>query len=97
MRESNLQKKCLKWLESRKDICVANIHGGGWTAKGFPDLIACIKGHYVAFELKVGENDMQDDQKVWRNRILRAGGYHFCPRSLEEFIKDVNEVEHDQN
>lgn len=94
MKESSLQTEALKWLknEHKNDIAVANIHGGGWTAKGFPDLICCIKGKYVAFELKVGENDMQPDQRIWKSRILRAGGLHFCPRSLEEFKKDVEEI-----
>lgn len=94
MRESSLQQKCLDWLGVHQpDVLPANIHGGGWSIKGFPDLLCCIKGRYVAFELKVGENDMQSDQRIWRKRILKAGGLHFCPRTVEEFAEIVNQIE----
>jgi len=87
VRENKLQSDCLKWLEEHHpyDVLPANIHGGGWTNKGFPDVICCIKGKYVAFELKVGENQMDGAQRLWRKRILRSGGQHHCPRTLEAF------------
>ena len=94
MRESKLQAKCLEWLGEHhpRDVLPANIHGGGWSAKGFPDIICCIRGHFVAFELKVGDNQMDAAQRIWRTRILTAGGRHFCPRSLNEFIQAVESV-----
>lgn len=93
MRESKLQTKCLRWVQAtHPDILVANIHGGGWSAKGFPDIICCICGKFVAFELKVDDNDMQPDQRIWRKRILTAGGLHFCPRTLTEFANIIDEI-----
>jgi hypothetical protein len=91
MRENSLQSKCLSWLGEHHpdDVLPANVHGGGWSIKGFPDVLCCIKGRYVAFELKVGENEMDAAQRIWRNRILKAGGSHYCPRSLEAFIEAV--------
>lgn len=91
MRENKLQTDCLKWLGERHpyDVLPANIHGGGWTEKGFPDVICCIRGKYVAFELKVGENQMDGAQRLWRKWILRAGGQHYCPRTLAEFQEIV--------
>lgn len=91
MRESSLQTKCIDYLKSC-GIYFINIHGGGWGAKGAPDLIACIDGRFVAFELKVGMNDMQPDQRIHRQRILKNQGRHYCPRTLEEFISIVEEV-----
>jgi hypothetical protein len=91
MRESKLQKKCIDYLQSQ-GIYYINIYGSGRTAKGAPDLIACINGKFVAFEFKVGDNDMQPDQRIHKRRILKSGGRHFCPRSLEEFISNVQEV-----
>ena len=87
-RESNLQKKCIDYLKSKK-IYHINQFGNGWSAKGAPDLTACIKGRFVAFELKVGYNDLQEDQKIHRLRIERSGGLHFAPYTLEEFIEVV--------
>jgi hypothetical protein len=91
MRETKLQKKCIDYLQSQ-GIYYINIYGSGRTAKGAPDLIACINSKFVAFEFKVGDNDMQPDQRIHKRRILKSGGRHFCPRSLEEFISNVQEV-----
>lgn len=88
--EKNLQNKCIKYLKD-KGIYHLNIHGGGWGAKGAPDLIACINGRFIAFELKVGSNDMQDDQIIHKRRIERSGGNHHTPYTLDEFIKIVED------
>ena len=94
MREASLQSQCLKWLGEHHptDVLPANIHGGGWTEKGFPDVVCCIRGRYVAFELKVGDNQMSSAQRIWKTRILRAGGLHYCPRTLGEFITIVERI-----
>lgn len=84
--EKNLQDKCIEYLKAKK-IYHINIHGGGWGAKGAPDLIACVNGRFIAFELKVGSNDMQADQIIHKRRIERSGGKHYTPYTLDEFIK----------
>ncbi len=89
--ESKLQQQCIKYLKSKK-IYYINIHGGGWGAKGSPDLIACINGRFVAFELKVGNNTMSAIQRLHKERIATNEGLHFCPRSLEEFIKIIERM-----
>jgi Holliday junction resolvase len=90
-KESQLQSNCIKYLKE-KDIYHVNVHGSGWTGKGTPDLLICHKGKFVAVELKVGNNDLQADQIVRRNRILKSGGQYCCPKSLEEFIKFMEEL-----
>ena len=92
MRESKLQQECIKYLKSKR-IYHINLHGGGWSAKGAPDLIACINGRFVAFELKIENNDMQPDQKIHMKRIEANGGLHYCPRSVDEFIKIIKELQ----
>lgn len=86
--EKKLQDKAIDYLESR-GIYNLNLFGDGWSGKGKPDLIVCINGRFVAFELKVGENDLSDAQKLHRLWIKRSGGLHFSPYTLEEFIKIV--------
>lgn len=94
MRESNLQTKCIKYLKS-KGIYFINKYGDGRSAKGAPDLYCCIKGRFVVFELKVGVNDMQDDQKIHKIRVERSGGLHYSPYTLDEFIKIVEGLLHE--
>lgn len=90
-RESQLQTKCIQHLK-KLHIYYINIYGAGRCSKGAPDVIACIDGKFVAFEFKVGSNQMQADQVINQKRILENGGIHYTPRSLEEFIKNVEEV-----
>lgn len=94
MREKKLQNDCLNYLKS-KGIYNLNIFGSGYSGKGAPDIIACINGLFVAFELKVGKNQMQADQKIHRLRIKRSGGLHYSPRALSEFISIVEELIHE--
>lgn len=92
--EKRLQDKAIRYLKDR-GIYHLNLYGDGWSGKGKPDIIACINGKFVAFELKVGSNDMQDDQKIHKLRIERSGGLHFSPYNLEEFIKIVEELKNE--
>lgn len=89
--EKKLQDQCITYLKAQ-GIYYINVYGSGRTAKGAPDLITCIEGHFVAFELKVGTNDMQADQVIHKTRIERARGLHFTPRTLCEFISIINDI-----
>lgn len=89
--EKRLQDSCIKYLKE-KGIYHVNKFGDGYSAKGCPDLLTCINGRFVAFELKVGDNDMQDDQKIHKIRIERSGGLHYSPYTLEEFINIIKEL-----
>lgn len=89
--EAKLQDKCIKYLKEN-GIYYINKFGDGRTAKGCPDLIICLNGRFVACELKVGNNDMQDDQKIHKLRIERSGGLHFAPYSIDEFVRIMEEL-----
>ena len=89
--ETELQDKAIRYLKGR-GIYYLNLYGDGRSGKGKPDLIACIKGKFVAFELKVGANNLQDDQTIHRIRIKRSGGLHFSTYTLEEFINIVEDL-----
>lgn len=90
--EKKLQDKAIRYLKGR-GIYYLNLYGDGMSGKGKPDLIVCIGGRFVAFELKVGANNMQDDQKIHKLRIERSGGLHFSPYTIEEFIKIMEGLE----
>lgn len=92
--EKKLQDKVIRYLKGR-GIYYLNLYGDGMSGKGKPDLIACLNGRFVAFELKVGENDLQDDQKIHRVRIRRSGGLHYSPYTLSEFINIVEGLLHE--
>lgn len=89
--EKKLQDNAIRFLRER-GIYYLNLYGDGMSGKGKPDIIACINGKFVAFELKVGENDLQDDQKIHRLRIRRSNGLHFSPYTITEFISIVERL-----
>lgn len=89
--EKKLQDKVVRYLRDR-GIYYLNLYGDGRSGKGKPDIIACIKGKFVALELKVGDNDMQADQVIHKRRIERSGGLHYTPYSLNEVIKIVEDL-----
>lgn len=89
--EKKLQDKAIRYLRDR-GIYYLNLYGDGRSGKGKPDIIACINGRFTSFELKVGSNDMQDDQKLHKLRIERSGGLHYTPYTLEEFISIVEDL-----
>jgi penicillin-binding protein-related factor A (putative recombinase) len=90
--EKRLQDKAIRYLRER-GIYYLNLYGDGFSGKGKPDLIVCIKGQFVAFELKVGANNMQDDQIIHKIRIERSGGLHFSPYTFEEFKKIMEDLD----
>ena len=93
MRESEFQRRCLRWVADAYGgrVLAVNIHGGGATAKGFPDLLVLGKGRAAAFELKGASGyGLQPDQELWRRRFLRAGTPHHVVRDdLDEFKDTV--------
>lgn len=91
MLEKTLQDKCIKYLKS-KNIYFINQFGNGWSAKGVPDIVACINGRFVCFELKVGANGMQADQQIHRIWIKRSGGLHYSPYTFPEFVRIVEDL-----
>jgi hypothetical protein len=93
--EKKLQDKAIEYLKKNK-IYYINKYGDGRSGKGCPDLITCINGLFVCFELKVGSNEMQDDQKIHKIRIERSGGLHYSPYTLEEFISIVEDLKNEK-
>lgn len=89
--EKKLQDKVIHYLKGR-GIYYLNLYGDGMSGKGKPDIIACINGKFIAFELKVGTNDMQDDQKIHKLRIERNGGLHYSPYTLSEVVEIIEKL-----
>lgn len=89
--EKKLQDDAIEYLEKR-GVYHLNLFGDGWSGRGKPDLLVCINGRFIAFELKVGENDLSDAQKLHRLWIQRAGGLHYAPYTYEEFTGIVEEL-----
>lgn len=90
--ESDLQKKCLRWVKSLSEVWVLKVVGSAVQASGVPDILMCIKGLFVAIELKRpdGKGRVSEIQKAQIEHIKRAGGGAFVVDSFEDFQAIVN-------
>ncbi len=58
--------------------------------KGLPDFIICLRGKFIAIELKNGKTyDPQPLQMVNAVKIIGAGGHALTSRNMEEFKKEI--------
>ena len=73
--EGKLQRKCQAIIRKYGGYVFKN-NGNMFTEKGRPDLVACVKGKFVAIELKrEGHlNEVSSAQKVVCEKIREAGG-----------------------
>lgn len=51
MLEKDFQKQVIEFLKQH-DIYYIKVWGGGYQRSGIPDLIICLKGKFMAIELK---------------------------------------------
>lgn len=96
MKENAIQKRCILWARQKQAgrILVVNIHGDGYTNKGFPDLLVFGHGRVIAVELKSDTSgyQLQPDQEIWRDRLEAVGIEHYICRSFEDF-KNIVKIE----
>lgn len=67
------------------------IWGGGYQKAGIPDLICCIKGRFIAIEVKASNGRPSELQKLNTNRIRDSGGdaLFLYPSGFEQFKEDL--------
>jgi hypothetical protein len=92
-RESVLTGNAVDWLNAqpltyawRNNTGVARF-GDRFVAYGqvgSADIIACIRGRFVAIETKAKRGKQSVDQARWQKKIEAAGGTYWLVRSLDE-------------
>ena len=89
-------------MEWRKEIlwplscgCSRNGRGAfaGRNTAGIPDIIACVDGRFVAFEVKTETGKLSRLQEVTLGRIRDAGGKAYMVRSAAEVAAIMKEME----
>lgn len=97
MLETDLQKKCLKWIKDQskkgKQWLAVNQHGSAFAQRGVSDILLCINGKFVAIELKVGKNQPTPLQYDFIERVKVAGGYTAVCWTLDEFQHAVQSID----
>jgi len=88
VKESVIQNKILKWLKQQPDIWCYKAHASGFQMAGIPDIIACVRGQFVAFEVKTEIGKATILQQMVIRDINAVGGNAVVVRSLDE-VRDI--------
>ena len=93
MKESNLIKAISNYLKTVPNLFFWKEHGGMYGTAGIPDIIACVDGRFVAFEVKTETGRLSRLQEVTLGRIRDAGGKAYMVRSAAEVAAIMKEME----
>ena len=92
MLEKTITNKILKFLKTHPRCFAWKSHGDSFSRAGIPDIICCIGGKFVAFEVKTPKGKLSKLQEVTIRKIKNSGGMAFKVTSLEEVQKILREV-----
>jgi Holliday junction resolvase len=81
--EARITAKLRSWLEQH-GAAVVKIHGGRFGHAGMPDLLVCMQGRFIAFEVKQPGKKPTLIQAATLAAIQRAGGHAAVVTSLDE-------------
>jgi len=84
MSERSIVTKVLRYLKTVPGCFCWKEHGGMYGTAGIPDIIACVNGRFVAFEVKTASGKATKLQEATIRKILNAGGVAAVVRSVDE-------------
>lgn len=86
MAEQDIQTKIIKYLNSEGFYVVKVVSA---TKAGVPDILCCIYGQFVAFEVKANATKKPTPLQEYNlDKIRECGGEAFVVHSLEQ-VKDI--------
>mgnify|MGYP000852614071 FL=1 len=94
MAEKEITSAIMRYLKSVPRCFCWKEHGGMYGTAGLPDIICCIKGRFVAFEVKTPSGRLTKLQEATMRKIRDAKGEVFKVTSVEDVkvILDALEV-----
>ena len=93
MKESDIVKAIMKYLKSVPQCFCWKEHGGMYGTAGIPDIIACINGRFVAFEVKTATGKLTKLQEITIQKIRAANGRAYKVTSTAEVATILKEME----
>ena len=97
MAESTITQAIMRYLKSVPNCYYWKQHGGYYTTAGLPDIICCLNGHFVAFEVKTPTGKLTKLQSATLKKINDANGQAFKVTSVDEvkaIIRKIEEAEY---
>jgi hypothetical protein len=93
MKERELHQHVHNWLYKERIYFVTSRMDKRTTQrKGVPDFVCCVKGRFVAIELKVPGQKQTEEQVKEMKDVMDCEGLFCLAYSLDEVIKVINEI-----
>lgn len=92
MAEKEIVGAILRFLAGIPATFCWKTHGGMYGTAGIPDIIACIHGRFVAFEVKTSTGKLTKLQSVTLQKIQNAKGLAYKVTSVKE-VSEILEME----
>ena len=88
MLEKDITSQIMRYLKTVPSCFCWKQHGGQFGTAGVPDIICCLNGRFVAFEVKTESGKLTKLQEATIQKIQRAKGEAFKVTSLTE-VKEI--------
>lgn len=94
--EKNFENKVKRWLKS-KGIYHFKYFGNAFSTAGVLDLTLCVKGKFVAVEIKAEKGKLSLLQEAHIKQIIESGGVaiELRPSGFEKFKKIIEDMLND--
>lgn len=92
MAEKDIVNGILKYLKTVPYCFAWKTHGGPYGTAGIPDIICCIQGRFVAFEVKTPTGKLTKLQEITIDKINRAQGCAYKVTSVKEVQEILREI-----
>ena len=90
--EQNVQTSIMNYIKAIGGLPIKQNQIGIYGQAGVPDIIACIKGRFVAIEVKRPGQKPKPIQEAFLDSINKKGGLAFWSDNLDK-VKDILEKE----
>jgi hypothetical protein len=90
MLEKQIVSAIMKYLKTVPQSFAWKEHGGAYGTAGLPDIICCINGMFIAFEVKTPSGKLSKLQEITNQKIEAAKGKAYKVTSVSE-VKSILE------
>ena len=90
MLEKDIVASILRYLKTVPGCFAWKSHGGMYGVAGLPDIICCIGGRFVAFEVKTPSGKLTKLQETMISKINAAKGNAYKVTTLQE-VREIVE------
>jgi len=92
MLEKDITAAILRYLKTVPQCFFWKEHGGMYGTAGLPDIICCICGKFVAFEVKTPTGKVTALQRSTINKIINADGIAHIVRSVDDVREIIGKI-----